>query len=166
MIRSFTIDNIEDLYSDLAAAYGYVEEAKVCSIPADAPFPGLSTFQAWLSDPRYSIMARYEGDSFIAASLFKDVYKLRTNWGPIHNDAVTGMYQWAEYFESEGMDVHIDTGVPGWVVREFFALHMEQEGPFDVVANSYEQYDDVEWSLRFFREDPDSEWQWEVIVHG
>jgi hypothetical protein len=176
-ITDIDADGLDAMFAELIATYAGAETdpstAIMCPQLNPSPHPSRSDFARHL-DVGHRLLTLHDVGRLINVQLVVDG-TIRACWGPrdpaAMNAAQLAPDGFAAFYEAEGGAWVLDTGVAGWVAREYFESYAAG-GPFDINATDHPglagqpltAYDTNKWSLTITRPTVADPWEWTYRV--
>ena len=165
------------LWQEVQAVYSTSEDdpasVVICPQLNPLPIPGLEDIEKedWKTG-KLTIRVLRENGVLVVVLLMLD-NKVRAGWGPVVPNQLYrgtiepgGIAEWME--TTYGLPYSIDTGAPGWVVREWFENFCEPSEFFDTTSTTHPglngellaTWDDVPYRLVISRPTPTDPWEY------
>lgn len=177
VIAEVTPAGVDALYAELRAIYSGTESNPasviICPQLNPSPHPGKEQLARHL-EAGHRLLTLHEDGVLINLQLVVDG-SIHACWGPADPVAMVNAQLapdgFAAFYEAEGGVWRLETGLDGWVARNYFGRYAAS-GPFDVASTGHPglggqpltAFDDQRWALIIERPTPQDPWQYRYEV--
>lgn len=170
-VENLTVATLDAFWDELVAAYATMndnpENVVICPQLNPSPHPTRDELAGHIAAPRLDVRVLRENGALVLVLLMLDHNRVQAAWGPVDPDAIYRATIEAAAPYVEPLPYLIDTGAPGWVVREWFERHCAPADFFDTSVTHpgldgalLEAWDDEMWRLVISRPTPADPWEW------